>query len=409
MNIEQPHILPEYTLILIRYGEVWLKSQKVKMRMLRVLINNIKKMLKKAKISFHKYQLSKDSSRILFFFKNEDISKALEVLNNVFGVYSVSPALRTSNRIEHISQRVIEVGNYILKEKDTFAIRVKRSGKHDYTSMDVAKIVGKTILDNFKNLDIKVNLSSPKKVIFIEIRDNFSYIFSEIIKSNWGGLPIETQKKIIVIDIGRLNDLVSGFLLMKRGSMIYPILFQMTEKPELFNIWLSNWKELTKFIPFYQFILKRVNLLEILKFVIKKIDNKKYICGICSLIRFDILSRIIESLYISSDIKVRAITEGISLNNSTFCPDQVELNSIALNYLFSNFPIFTPIIGLDLDEFNDLIKSISVNLKEFDYCELKPKEQDFNLKILKELYESLELDEKIQQAIQKIEEIKILE
>ncbi|MFX1415077.1 MAG: THUMP domain-containing protein, partial [Promethearchaeota archaeon] len=141
MNIEQPHILPEYTLILIRYGEVWLKSQKVKMRMLRVLINNIKKMLKKAKISFHKYQLSKDSSRILFFFKNEDISKALEVLNNVFGVYSVSPALRTSNRIEHISQRVIEVGNYILKEKDTFAIRVKRSGKHDYTSMDVAKIV----------------------------------------------------------------------------------------------------------------------------------------------------------------------------------------------------------------------------------------------------------------------------
>ncbi|MFW9772744.1 MAG: hypothetical protein ACFFEO_11365, partial [Candidatus Thorarchaeota archaeon] len=59
MNIEQPHILPEYTLILIRYGEVWLKSQKVKMRMLRVLINNIKKMLKKAKISFHKYQLSK--------------------------------------------------------------------------------------------------------------------------------------------------------------------------------------------------------------------------------------------------------------------------------------------------------------------------------------------------------------
>ncbi|MFX1413711.1 MAG: THUMP domain-containing protein, partial [Promethearchaeota archaeon] len=294
-------------------------------------------------------------------------------------------------------------------EKDTFAIRVKRSGKHDYTSMDVAKIVGKTILDNFKNLDIKVNLSSPKKVIFIEIRDNFSYIFSEIIKSNWGGLPIETQKKIIVIDIGRLNDLVSGFLLMKRGSMIYPILFQMTEKPELFNIWLSNWKELTKFIPFYQFILKRVNLLEILKFVIKKIDNKKYICGICSLIRFDILSRIIESLYISSDIKVRAITEGISLNNSTFCPDQVELNSIALNYLFSNFPIFTPIIGLDLDEFNDLIKSISVNLKEFDYCELKPKEQDFNLKILKELYESLELDEKIQQAIQKIEEIKILE
>ncbi|MFX1497142.1 MAG: THUMP domain-containing protein [Promethearchaeota archaeon] len=406
--MEKIQILPVYNVVLIRYGEVWLKSQKVKMRMLRILINNIKKMLKKAKISFHKYQISNDSSRILFFFKNEDIPNALEILNNAFGVYSFSAALRTSNKIEHISQRAIEVGDYILKEKDTFAIRVKRSGKHDYSSLDVAKIVGKAILDNFKNLNLKVNLTSPKKVIFIEIRDEFSYIFSDIIKSKWGGLPIETQKKISVMDIGRVNDLVSGFLLLKRGCIIYPILFEMTEEHELINIWLSNWKALTKYIPFNHFILKKVNLVEILKITLTKIQNKKYICGICSLMRFDILSRIIENLSEDSDIKIRAITDGVSLNNSTFCPDHIDLDSIALSHLFSNVPIFTPIIGLDLDEINDLINKISKNLRSFDYCKLKPREQEFDSKIVKELYESLKLNELIQRAIQKAEEIRIL-
>ena len=240
--MENSYILKQYNLILIRYGEIWLKSQKVKIRMLKILINNIKKMLKKRSITFHKYQLSKDSSRVLFFFKNEDIPRALEVLKNVFGIYSASPALRTSNRLENICERAIEVGNHILKKDDTFAIRVKRSGKHDYTSMDVAKIVGKTILDTFSNLELKVNLTSPKKVIFVEIRDDFSYIFTDIIKSNWGGLPIENQKKVVVMDIGRLNDLISSFLLMKRGCVVYPVLFEITHNKIIFNIWKSNWK-----------------------------------------------------------------------------------------------------------------------------------------------------------------------
>ncbi|MFX0027029.1 MAG: hypothetical protein ACFE8M_11515, partial [Candidatus Hermodarchaeota archaeon] len=77
--MENSYHLKQFNLILIRYGEVWLKSQKVKIRMLKVLINNIRMMLKKRNITFHKYQLSKDSSRVLFFFKNEDIPNALEV------------------------------------------------------------------------------------------------------------------------------------------------------------------------------------------------------------------------------------------------------------------------------------------------------------------------------------------
>ena len=72
-------LLAFYNLIKINPSpEIWLKSRKVKIRMLKALMNNIKNSLKHAKITFHKFQLSKDSARIFFFFKNEDIKKATE-------------------------------------------------------------------------------------------------------------------------------------------------------------------------------------------------------------------------------------------------------------------------------------------------------------------------------------------
>ena len=87
-------------------SEIWLKSMRVKIRMLKTLMQNVKISLTRSKISFHKYQLSKDSARIFFFLRNEDINKALEVLKNVFGIYSFSPALRTSNTMKNIAENM---------------------------------------------------------------------------------------------------------------------------------------------------------------------------------------------------------------------------------------------------------------------------------------------------------------
>ncbi len=86
--------LESYNIIKVNPSpEIWLKSRKVKIRMLKALMNNIKNSLKHAKIPFHKYQLSKDSARIFFFFNSEDIKKASEVIKKAFGVYSFSPVL----------------------------------------------------------------------------------------------------------------------------------------------------------------------------------------------------------------------------------------------------------------------------------------------------------------------------
>ena len=66
--------LESYNIIKVNPSpEIWLKSKKVKIRWLKALMNNIKNSLKHAKIPFHKYQLSKDSARIFFFFNSQYI------------------------------------------------------------------------------------------------------------------------------------------------------------------------------------------------------------------------------------------------------------------------------------------------------------------------------------------------
>ncbi|MBY8982606.1 MAG: hypothetical protein KGD57_06640, partial [Candidatus Lokiarchaeota archaeon] len=254
-----------YNIILVRYsGEIWLKSSKVKIRMIKTLITNIKKILERENISYVKYQLSKDFARILFFFKKAELSKAIEIFKKIFGVYSISPALRTSSNMKNISERTIDIGRIILNKGDKFALRVKRSGKHNFSSQDVAKEIGQKIMHTFKNLNLKVDLTNPYKRIFIEIRNEFTYIFTKIIESDWEGLPIEYKKKIIVMDIGRSSDLLSGFLLMRRGCEIYPVLFDLTNNSNLIQDWIKNWKEIFLYMPFFKITLIKINLKEII-------------------------------------------------------------------------------------------------------------------------------------------------
>jgi len=400
-------VLKQYNLILIRYGEVWLKSQKVKIRMLKVLMNNIKRMLKRDGIAFSKYQLSKDSSRIFFFFKNEEILRALSILLNSFGIHSISPALRTSSNLKNITDRTVEIAKEILVENDTFALRVKRSGKHDYSSMDVAIAVGQAIIDEFEELNVKVNLTNPKKTIFIEIRQEFSYLFTTIIETKWGGLPIETQKKIIVMDVGRLNDLIAGFLLMRRGSQIYPILFNVMDDGDKTIKWYSNWKEVFNYVPFNYLLLRKIDIVEILKYVSKNLAKKQYLCAICRLIRLEIISKLIKESKFPDFGKIRAISDGVGSVKNSVCPDNVDLESIMLSHLFSECPIFTPTIGFSLSRIKNSVSKISKSLKLFDYCQFKPKNQDFNKEELVKIYKSLKLEPLIEQSLKNMEFIKI--
>lgn len=401
MAAEYDKLLNDYNLLLIRYtGEIWLKSTKVKMRMIHILMDNIKKMLEKKAIHYHKYQLSKDATRIFFFFNNKDLPRAIKTLSKTFGVYSISPAIRTSNRMKNIIERTLEVGAKILTLEDTFALRVKRSGDHDFSSQDVARKAGKAILDHFPNLNLQVDLGAPKKIIYIEVRGEFSYIFTDIIISKWKGLPIKETRKVLVMDIGRQYDLLAGMFLMRRGCKIKPILFKITDNQEEWNKRISNWREIVSFTPLTTISAFQLDLTESLNIVRKKLDSTDSICSLCRLMRFKVIGRLLEDE--SPELQdYMAVTDGFTHNNISLCPDETDLQTM----VFCDKLLMTPLIGFAENKINTYLSYISDDLNPIDYCKYKPKGQRFDSDTLKELCSSLNIENLITQIIESQKEV----
>jgi len=63
----------------------------------------------------------------------------------------------------------------IIPAESTFAVRCERAGSHEFTSLDVARVVGQAVIDSYYEATgrrLKVNLETPDVEIHVFIRDN---------------------------------------------------------------------------------------------------------------------------------------------------------------------------------------------------------------------------------------------
>ncbi len=196
-----------FDLIIVRYAEIGLKSESVRRRFERQLIENIRYALNRESIAA---TIQTERGRI--FLITRQIERALEVLKKIFGVASVSPSAETSSTMKSIIKKSLEMMAEISKDGKTFAVRVRRTGNHDFTSQDVAVEVGREIKEKY---NLKVNLEKPDIELFVEVRDEKSYLFFEKIKGP-GGLPAGTQGKILSL-IRNRNDILALWYMLRRG------------------------------------------------------------------------------------------------------------------------------------------------------------------------------------------------
>jgi adenylyl- and sulfurtransferase ThiI len=196
--------------IIIRYGEIALKSEETRRRFENVLINNIKNALFQKKITG---DIKKERGRI--FFNTEQIEESIKILKRIFGIISISIAFKTKSDMDSISHIVKEISKNNLNKETSFALRVTRTGNHDFSSQDVAIKIGNDIVNLTK---AKVNLDKPDFEIFIEIRNQYSYIFREKINC-LGGMPISTQGNVLSL-VNDEKSLLAAWYILRRGCYI---------------------------------------------------------------------------------------------------------------------------------------------------------------------------------------------
>ncbi len=210
------------SLYLIRYGELGLKSQRVRSRFERALRDNITSRFLKAS---KECRIESDRGRI--FLWADDGPFTHEILSKTFGIVSFSRAMETTSDMESIFKLSIEIAEPFFKEGTSFAVRARRNGQHPYTSMELGKETGSAIFLAYQHLNPKVNLTNPELEIFVEVRQNRSFIYTEKMPGP-GGMPLGTQGRVLGI-VEKPRDIAACWPIMKRGCRV----IVATDNPEL--------------------------------------------------------------------------------------------------------------------------------------------------------------------------------
>lgn len=213
----------EEKILIVRCGEVALKGMN-KPYFERMLAERIHKRLKAA--GYGKASVKRHEGLIFVRFDREwDTVQLAGEISKVFGVASISPAVESESNMEAIGVEAVSFMEKLCEERcvRTFKVEAKRADKQfPIKSPDIARQIGGYVLKGLKVL--KVDVHNPDVRLFVDVRHDRSYIYADKI-AGFGGLPLGTNGKGLVLLSGGIDSPVAAWMMAKRGMMIEAVHF----------------------------------------------------------------------------------------------------------------------------------------------------------------------------------------
>ena len=200
-------------LLLVRYGELALKSPPVRREFERSLRRNVLAQFVREGLSG---RLRSDRGHL---YVEVDLAEpAIRVLKRVFGVTSVSEVHEVPSDRATIRDRLLELAEPRLRPGSRFAVRARRTGQHAFTSQELARDLGSDVLERFADRALSVDLEAPDVELFVEVRGPRTYLsFDRVLGP--GGLPLGVAGRLVALVDGPRGAL-GAFLMMKRGCRV---------------------------------------------------------------------------------------------------------------------------------------------------------------------------------------------
>ncbi len=203
--------------VLVRHGDVGVKSGKVQTEMERRLRDNIAAILADRDIDA---EVERRWSRLLVHANEGNVEEATRAAADTFGVQSASPVTVVSPERPVIEETLADAAREHYHE-GTFAVRARRSSKdHPFTSAELEREGGTAVWNAVENPE--VDLDDPDITFSVEVRDDDAFVFLEK-RDGPGGLPLGTQTKLVSLVSGGIDSPVATWEVMKRGSPVIPV------------------------------------------------------------------------------------------------------------------------------------------------------------------------------------------
>ncbi len=379
-------------IILIKYGELTTKKANRNL-FINILCDNVKAALKN-------YHVNIIKNRVRMFIETDDnINGIVDILKDIFGIHSIVVAYKVDTNTDIIKEKVLEV----VKEIDfnTFKVDTRRTDKNfNIPSMEFNNIIGGLILKNIPNK--KVDVHNPDYTLKIEIRHDYTYIYSKEINGA-GGYPVSVAGKGLLMLSGGIDSPVAGYMAMKRGVKLECIYF---ESPPHTSIQAKNKvKTLVNKLNRYQPSIKLhvINFTNIQEAIYKNIDPTYMIT-----IMRRMMYRISERIMYQNNCHILINGESIGQVASQTLTSMQVINNV------SNVPVIRPVSCLDKLEIIEIAKKIDTYetsiLPYEDCCTIfLPKHPVINPELSKAIeYEnSFDYETLIQEAVKNHEIITI--
>ncbi len=207
---------PTWTGVLVRFGEIGIKSAPVRRQMAERLRRNLEDGLERDRIEGG---VARIGSRL--WMTGPDAARLVDVACRTFGVVSASPCIRVPATMEAMGDAAAALA--LAEPWTTFAIRARREGKHSFTSQDIGIQVGSAVFAAAAaaGRTPKVDLTKPDFAVEVDVRQDKAFLFANYFAGP-GGLPIGSQGTVAAL-VSDEASFVAAWLMMRRGCNVIPI------------------------------------------------------------------------------------------------------------------------------------------------------------------------------------------
>ncbi len=204
------------------FPEITIKSRPVRKQFVKQLHVNLKRLLQTIDPDVH---IERQWDKMMISSQLVHAEAAfVETLSNTPGIaHFMDVAESELTTIDDIYQRTQAIWGERLAGK-RFSVRCKRSGTHDFQSLDVERYVGGGL--NQHSQTAGVDLNNPEIVVHIEIRDNTVYIVNQRFPG-LGGFPLGSLDPVLSLISGGFDSPVASYLMMKRGLRTHFCFFNL--------------------------------------------------------------------------------------------------------------------------------------------------------------------------------------
>ncbi|OCG79488.1 tRNA uracil 4-sulfurtransferase ThiI [Gilliamella sp. Occ4-3] len=207
------------------FPEITIKSDSVRLRFIKILASNIRNILKHhiEDVAVIRHW---DFIEVRPKVENSE-AKILELLMRIPGIHHILAVDEiTFVDMHDIFEKALDYYAPLIENK-TFCVRVKRRGKHEFTSIDVERYVGGGLNQHVSSA--KVKLTHPEITVHLEI-DKEKLLLVKGRHAGIGGFPTGTQEDVLSLISGGFDSGVSSYMLMRRGSRVHYCFFNLGGK-----------------------------------------------------------------------------------------------------------------------------------------------------------------------------------